>query len=321
VATIVLVHGMAQEQFGASTLEASWLPALADGLRAGGYPDIAERLWPPDRSSGISARMAYYGDLFLPAGPIDGEVDDEALSDGEQDVAAGLAVECLRRAAGRDHPDRQIAVKQLSYLNLSYDPVRHMEHGAAREVQRSALKRLAKLKWFAPFGMSLAGRFVNTALRQVSAYLISDELRTEIQRRVASLVDADTKVIVGHSLGSVVAYEAAHRLEHQIPLLVTLGSPLGLRTIVYDRVQPQPPGFPPRVRRWVNIADRNDLIAAEPDLLPMFGELAPGAVFDGGWTVRNGALPHQAEFYLTKAQTGRPIGQALKTDARPATTA
>jgi pimeloyl-ACP methyl ester carboxylesterase len=146
----------------------------------------------------------------------------------------------------------------------------------------------------------------------VSAYLVHEPIRAEIQRRVASLIDDDTKVLLGHSLGSVVAYEAAHRLERPLPLLMTLGSPLGLRSVIYDKVLPQPPGFPPQVQRWVNIADRNDLVAAEPDLRPMFGELAPGAVFDSGWTVRNGAQPHQAQFYLTKGETGRPVGDAVK---------
>src|SRR6516225_8981118 len=48
-----------------------------------------------------------------------------------------------------------------------------------------------------------------------------------------------------HSLGSVVAYEATQELEHPLPLLITLGSPLGLNTIVYQRLRPQPPSFPP----------------------------------------------------------------------------
>jgi len=34
----------------------------------------------------------------------------------------------------------------------------------------------------------------------------------------------------------------------------------------------------------------------------------PGAVLEGGYTVDNGAKPHQADFYLTKAQVGHPIG-------------
>jgi hypothetical protein len=313
VATIVLVHGMAQEQFGASSLEAIWLPALADGLRAGGHADIADRVWPPDRSSDITVRMAYYGDLFLAAGTMGGGDGATPPTAPEEAVAETFAAECLQRAAQRENPDQRVAAKQMSYLHLSYRiPTGHFEQGAIREAQRSALKGLSKLKWFAPFGMSLAGRFVNTTFRQVSSYLVNEPVRREIQRRVAALIDDDTKVLLGHSLGSVVAYEAAHRLERPLPLLMTLGSPLGLRSVIYDRVLPQPPGFPPLVHRWVNIADRNDLVAAEPDLRPMFGEMAPGAVFDSGWTVRNGAQPHEAQFYLTKEQTGRPVGDAVK---------
>jgi pimeloyl-ACP methyl ester carboxylesterase len=145
----------------------------------------------------------------------------------------------------------------------------------------------------------------------VTRYLTEDEIREEVQRRVAVLIDDDTKILLGHSLGSVVAYETAHQFARPLPLLITLGSPLGLRTVVYDRVVPQPPTYPPRVQRWVNIADRDDLVAAQPDLRPMFGPLPPGATFDGGWTVHNGAKPHEAEFYLTKEQTGHPIGSLL----------
>jgi pimeloyl-ACP methyl ester carboxylesterase len=55
------------------------------------------------------------------------------------------------------------------------------------------------------------------------------------RRTVLDLTGPETKVVIGHSLGSVVAYEAAHYIHRSLPLLVTLGSPLGLHTIVYDR--------------------------------------------------------------------------------------
>ena len=37
MATIVLVHGIAQEQKSADTLEEEWLPDLAGGVRAAGF--------------------------------------------------------------------------------------------------------------------------------------------------------------------------------------------------------------------------------------------------------------------------------------------
>lgn len=65
MAVIVLVHGMAQEQRSADDLEAEWLPALAGGLRTGGYPELADRLWRErPTQGGIEARMAFYGDRF-----------------------------------------------------------------------------------------------------------------------------------------------------------------------------------------------------------------------------------------------------------------
>ncbi|HEX7535814.1 MAG TPA: hypothetical protein VF391_02285 [Dermatophilaceae bacterium] len=306
MATIVLIHGIAQEQLGADSLQSRWRPALADGVRAAGYPDLADLVAHDTRPGGINIRMAFYGDLFLTPGTMGIGTADPA-NETQRELVEQLAAEWLARAAGREVPDRSTAATQLSYLN----PAGHDEQGALREGQRSALNGLAKLRWFAPFGMAFSGRFVATSLHQVTRYLTDEEIREAVQQRVSAHLDADTQVLIGHSLGSVVAYEAAHRLARPLPLLITLGSPLGLGSVVYDRIVPQPPAYPPQVHRWVNIADRNDLIAARPDLSPMFGTPPTGAVFDGGWTVHNGAKPHQAEFYLTKEQTGRPIGEVL----------
>lgn len=97
---------------------------------------------------------------------------------------------------------------------------------------------------------------------------------------------------------------------------MTLGSPLGLSTIIYDRILPQPPVYPEGVHRWVNIADRNDLVAAEPDLARLFPiTKTAGATMNGEWladrTVDNGAGPHEGEYYLRKRKVGIPIAKAL----------
>src|SRR5204863_9743773 len=115
---------------------------------------------------------------------------------------------------------------------------------------------LAKVSWLAPYGMGFAERFVNRALAQVTLYLAEEKIRSAALDSVLNLMSPETKVLIGHSLGSIVAFEAAHRLNRPLPLLITIGSPLGLQTIVYKRLRPQPPGFPPQVQRWVNVADR-----------------------------------------------------------------
>lgn len=308
MATIVLVHGIAQEQKSADTLEEEWLPDLAGGVRTAGFPEIADRLYRlrsgPD---GIDARMAFYGDLFL-KGDQQG-LEPKELSQPEQALAEQLAMEWTVRAASRstDEKSRRAASQELALLRQTAG-----EEQGVRVAARSAVDSLARVRWFAPFGMGFASHFVMRSLTQVTQYLSDNDLREQALSRVNDLLTPNTQVLIGHSLGSVVAFEAAQTLDHPLPLLVTIGCPLGLHTIVYERVRPQPPRFPPMVHHWVNIADRNDIVAAEPDLTPLFGPTAPpGAVLEGDYTVENGAKPHKADFYLTKAQVGRPIGAML----------
>jgi len=310
MATIVFVHGIAQQQYGADVLENLWLPALASGVRTAGFGALADHLW-RDRASpeGIEARVAFYGELFLRP---DQQGDDPGdLSPDEAAFVEALGEEWLARGAERsvDVKVQQEAAHELAYLR---GQVGEQEQGFRHRLARSVINSLVRIPWFAPFGMAFAERYVRKTLRQVTRYLTDDTIRDAVLAAVAGVVDAETKIIIGHSLGSVIAYEAAHCLSHQLPLLLTLGSPLGLQTIVYQRLRPQPPGFPPQVRRWVNVADRNDLVAAEPDLAPMFSNRLPiGALFEGGYTVDNGAEPHRADFYLTKAQVGKPVGETL----------
>jgi len=89
---------------------------------------------------------------------------------------------------------------------------------------------------------------------------------------------------------------------------LTLGSPLGLETIVYERLVPQPPSYPRDVARWANIADLDDLIAADPNLAPRF--VPPPAGRLESMLVRN-TSPHAATDYLATPEVGRPVGETL----------
>jgi hypothetical protein len=306
MATIVLVHGIAQEQSSADTLEAEWLPNLAGGLRVAGYQELADRLWHQrGTSEEVPTRMAFYGDWFVRAGQQGTE--PEALTEDAQVIAEQFAQAWLERAAADapDPRDRQEATRELQYLRAT-----GQQQGPGA-VMRTAIASLARVPWFAPLGMAAAERFVMRSLTQVTRYFTDEQVRAYALGQVAKLIGSDTRVLLGHSLGSVVAYEAAHQLDQPIPLLVTLGSPLGLRSIVYERLRPQPPGFPPMVARWVNLSGRDDFIAAEPKLTGLFGAGAPPGAFEAGWVLDTGAKPHDAGHYLTKRETGRPIGETL----------
>lgn len=310
MAEIILVHGIDQQLKSSDMLEKDWLPALAGGIRKAGFPDIADRIWrASDRPGAIETRMAFYGDLFL----VPGQQGDEPgkLTEEEADFADQLSLEWLERAAKRASKagEKTLATRELGRIRGELG----VEQGRG-EIIRKAMKSLAKLRWFAPYGMGFAEKFVNRSLSQVTRYFTDERIRQTSQETVRSLVDTDTKVIIGHSLGSIVAYEAIQKLEAPLPLFMTLGSPLGLDTIVYPRLRPQPPCFPPEVRRWVNVADTDDFIASEPNLTNMFKTGIPrDAVFEGGYAVDNGAKPHSSEFYLSQIEVGRPIGHVMST--------
>lgn len=309
MAAIVLVHGIAQELLSADSLENDWLPSLAGGLRNAGFNEIADRVW-RDRTgpAGIETRMAFYGHLFLQRDLQGGDPGD--LTAEEQACAEKLADQWLTRAESRasKRKEKLVAAAELAYVRGEVGK----EEAGPGKVIRKAINSLAKLRWFAPFGMDFAERFVIKALAQVTRYLTEESIRRNALNAVLDLTDAETKVIIGHSLGSVVAYEAAHMVQHPLPLLVTIGSPLGLDTIIYPRLRPQPPTYPPKALRWVNIADSDDFVAAEPDLTSFFSNgIPPTAKFEGAHTADNGSEPHNPRFYLTKAQLGKPVGETL----------
>jgi hypothetical protein len=318
VATIVLVHGIAQEQLAAAVLESTWLPALAGGVANSGNQQLADRIWRDGFRGDIDVRMAYYGTPFIDPGAqgdADVDLDTKPLPDNVEELTEQLAMTWLEAAANsaKDPSDRRQAQNELDIINGNVGQAQ----GPRAALGRPALNALAHLRWFAPFGMAIASRFVWKALTQVSRYLTDDEIRTYAQDQVLHWIRPDTRLVIGHSLGSVVAYEAVHRAyeaalphDHQLTLM-TLGSPLGLKNVVYNRLRPQPPEVPPAANRWENIAAEDDLVAAELDLTAHFRPARNSTIRPCNHIVDTGSKPHDVTHYLTKPTTGRIVTETL----------
>ncbi|MHB9856612.1 hypothetical protein ACSYGO_46300 [Streptomyces krungchingensis] len=288
MARVVGVHGIGKQTMGEESLRQQWLPALNDGLTRAGS---AERLAVPDLS------MAFYGDLFRPEG--------EFLTVGDPpytfvDVGEGFEQELLM-AWWRAAADIDLAVVPPGADTLVSTP---------RSVQ-AALRALSGSRFFA--GVALRAMVFD--LKQVNRYLTDPDLRAQALARVVAAIREDTRVVVAHSLGSVVAYEAlCARPGHQVRALVTIGSPLGIDNLILHRLQPAPlalggkaqgvwPGGAGLV--WTNLADDGDVVALVKDLRPVFGERVGCAV------VHNGAHAHDASAYLTDKLCGQAIDDGL----------
>jgi hypothetical protein len=142
--------------------------------------------------------------------------------------------------------------------------------GAFDEIPQGRFTQPVRLgaDWVARhFGLdhALVNRFVTTFFPELSAYFENSEARKAATEGLAdAIARLNPRILIAHSLGSVVAYEAlwAHP-DCRADVLLTLGSPLAMPDVVYERlVEHQGPrGRPPGVRRWINIADHGDLIA------------------------------------------------------------
>jgi hypothetical protein len=310
MARIVLIHGIGKENESADLLEADWIPALAGGVRNAGYAELADSIWRYRGGPGtIETRMAYYGNIFSRSGT-EGSAPD-VLSAEQAVVAQALALEWLERAALRSTQatERKAAAARLAFV--SPETSRPSQRVAA--VARPAILALAHVNWIAQVGAPSAERFVASALTQVTRYLTEDATRTAIRRSVLEVLGPDTRAVIAHSLGSVVAYEAVQTLAHPLPLLVTLGSPLGLDAIVLHRLQPSA-SFPSQVSRWVNIADPEDIVAAEPDLTSLFSSGKPAPSCLECHSTETGSDPHSPRFYLSKTAVGSALADVLMED-------
>jgi hypothetical protein len=282
---IVAIHGIGQQRKGENVLRAQWLPALRDGLARVGkqLPDDNDLVCP------------FYGNLFRPKG----KAIDPLLtaSDVTHDHEVALLEMWWREAAAIDPripgPDARTKARTPMFVQRALDALSHLSF--FKEVAEAAMIY---------------------DLRQVRLYMNDNAIRAEVQARVASQVGEDARVMIGHSLGSVVAYEAvcAHP-EWPIRTLVTLGSPLGIRNLIFDYLRPPPKdgvgSWPDGIQRWTNVSDCGDVVALIKRLSGYFSEAGSPDLAIRDESIDNGATAHNIEPYLTAEETGNAIAASL----------
>ncbi|GAA2931279.1 MULTISPECIES: alpha/beta fold hydrolase [Streptomyces] len=293
----------------------SWLEALAVGARRAGHSFEGLAL---ERNSFTDTAFAYYGDLFVRPHAQGGATSPDAAT-GEDEVLRRLLEEVIDIQLPACPGEEERRVLQHAHAELT--ATRRQAQGSGELVRRlvNVCTTLLALPGMRRGGQWASGRIMAGHLAQVTRYLARAELddgRTldeRIRDRVLSFLNEDRPtVVIAHSLGSVVALEALHQHRGPIPLLVTVGSPIGMRTVVHPRLRPQPPATPDCVRRWLNYWDRDDIIAPRPwlerDVLPNTVGCMPVSDrvdSDGIWV-------HTATKYLSQASVAGPIVEAVR---------
>lgn len=225
---LVFVHGIHQEDKTSVALQEVWEDALLSAWAAAG-------LEKPD----YTLEMPYYASLLA-------------------------ALICRARGEAEFFTHLEATLLKDIGLNKGISE-HHVRAEFDREIARSGLARWQWVQGIARILERDIPEFGNIALRfvrQVDAYLTCQEIREAVDNIVRPSILKGPTVIVAHSLGSVITYRLLREAQSaaEVPLFVTLGSPLGFHA-VKQYLNPPSLAVPIAVRTWLNATDARDCVA------------------------------------------------------------
>lgn len=288
VRRLMFIHGRGQQGLDPKKLKENWLAALGRGAKALGrkLPNDLEVVFPfyGDVLDGYAQRF----DLPLTSDiQSRGETVDEDFLQFQADFA-----ESIRARVGVT--DAQIHAEYGTHPE---------EHGPQNWRWVQAILRAIDRK---SAGMSQAA--LEKFTRDVYLYVSRATVRNSIDKIVQDELTDQPTLIVSHSLGTVVAYSVLGRTQEfvNVPLLVTLGSPLAVRPI-RDRFRPLI--YPRSIGDWYNAFDIRDVVS----LYPLDNEnFSVGKAIENNATVKNHTdNRHGIDGYLDDANVARRILDSL----------
>ncbi len=198
--------------------------------------------------------------------------------------------------------------------------VKKLPKEQARSHRREFEQRVAAMEQM--LGRHAGGRFVrpvNTVVdlavgapgfEQARRYLSDQSVRAHVLTRILDeLPESGKLVIVGHSLGSVIAADLVRRLPEHIEVngLVTVGSPLANDNFNVDKLREELHDPPANLAWWVNLWSASDPVAALRGVSSVFPWLLDKRVD----TTSVPGPSHSAREYLNAPAVATAIGYGL----------
>lgn len=262
---MVFVHGRAQEDKDPAVLREDWVSSLRAGLEAA-------ELELPIKEEDIL--FPYYGDALRDVtGAEDADnAADVVLPQREQDFAAELISECL---IGAGITEQSCADAEDGEEAPSDAKASKPNHPFAERFSSSLSKGWIQqgLRLLDTYVPRASAKSLALTAADVVQYLTDMDVQTYIEDGVAQAFDScgkESTVVVGHSLGSIVAYRMLQEggpIKCPVKALITIGSPLGIGAVRNDL---DPIAFPPKVESWSNAYDEQDAIALNPLTMKYF---------------------------------------------------
>lgn len=291
---LVFVHGRSQELKDADALKKEWVIAWQTGLAKSG-------LATPIPLSAI--RFPYYGQTLIDL------VDGASAADAADIIVRGMSgndieEEFIRGALAEAADRAGITEDEIDARLQDDDPV--IERGPANWKLTRVLASLLDRRLPGASGSTVA-----LVTRDVYKYVRNPGIGRRIDEGVRQAFSSDVEmVVVGHSLGSVVAYSllahAGAAAGWKVPLFVTVGSPLAI-TVIKQALAPLE--HPQVAAHWMNARDPSDIVALYPLTAAHF-PVQPG--IENADHVSNGTPNrHGIEGYLSDALVAKRIYDAL----------
>ena len=158
----------------------------------------------------------------------------------------------------------------------------------------------------------------NALLKDVHNYFYEDYVRIEVLRRFTRALPEDPTepcVVIGHSQGSVIAYDGLIQAEihHNCKSFITMGSPLGLHTVMaelrrFNNLSSLP--VPKQIKKWNNYRDRLDPVALQKTLKGNYtGAISPEDDFVTN--IDDHINPHSLPGYLKTRAVRNSVAEAI----------
>lgn len=178
------------------------------------------------------------------------------------------------------HSYKDVAHEQL-WIDLlldSYEPSRN-DIQEANSIHKKFTRFIYNLADLAPILISWFGsEAIKSTVKETERYFlnhnnIASEVREVLKQQLRPLLQNNAKVLlIGHSLGSVIAYDSLWELSHlerlpgKVDTFLTLGSPLGMRFVQHRLLGRRFHGngkYPLNIRHWNNVSSEGDLVAVD----------------------------------------------------------
>ncbi|UGS41121.1 hypothetical protein [Pseudocitrobacter corydidari] len=239
---ILMIHGIGQEKREKYELQNLWTECIHKSA--------------PGLLDGSDIEMAYYGKTL--AGWTNGSAKD-AIGMGIQPAEIKIADQ-----------------NELKFLTVVMEEI-----AASNNIGETDIEDAIKTNNTIPMDSLFMRRFVGLIgaiekispakgslllrlVRQGYTYLSSPGAGSAVDNIVRPYLKESPQILITHSLGTIIAFKLLREMDSkglkiEIPLLITMGSPLGLEA--FKKKLGPPRKKPSFVKRWVNFYDPSDLVA------------------------------------------------------------